>query len=160
GTNVAFFTSADGYVNALRIADGSCFWPSCATQIGPSVVAGIAYQPGLGPSGWGLIIAGTYDPATPTNRLVALDAVTGAQVWEFTNGGVLGFIPTNPAVDYVNHVVYFGTKDIGGLGGGVWAVDTITGALRWQTPASVGVVSGGVPTLSADGQTVYIATVL
>lgn len=161
-TNVAFFTSADGYVNALQAATGAPFWSGGAAngvQIGPSAVAGPAYQPARtgGPAN-NLLFAGTYNAASATNRLVALNANTGAQVWEFTNGGVLGIIPTTPAVDWNGNTVYFGTSPVGGQGGGIWAVNSTNGTIRWSK-SNLGSVVSSAPSLASDGQTLYIGTV-
>jgi uncharacterized repeat protein (TIGR01451 family) len=165
-TNVLFITSQNGWVNALRANDGSSFWPGGGRQIGNSVVAGIAYQPNVpvlitGPTS--LIFAGTFHDATPpNNQFVALNALTGAPVWNFggTVTATMGLPPTSPAVHWPSNTVFFGTKapTTGSGVGAVWAVDTTTGLARWVN-TSIGSVVNSAPSLSQDGGTLYIGTV-
>ncbi|HET6261137.1 MAG TPA: PQQ-binding-like beta-propeller repeat protein, partial [Chloroflexia bacterium] len=171
GTNVSFFTSQNGWVNALRATDGTSFWPAGVGQIGESVVAGVAYQPNVAVTGGptSLIFAGTFTDTTLTNRMVALNAITGAEVWSFDNSanGGLGVIPTGPAVDWASNTLYFGTNDVSPVNGpgegligavGVWALDTTNGSVRWAN-TSIGNVVNSFPTVSRDGQTLYIGTI-
>jgi hypothetical protein len=153
GTNVALFTSGDGYVNALRAADGSSYWAGGGHQIGSSAAASPAYGPGQGPGGVDLVFAGTNENST-SNVFVALNATDGSQVWAFN--GVLGPVTTNPTVDLANHRVYFGSNNASGSGGGLWALNTQTGALIWG-PLGFGPDATGFPTLSDDGTTIYAA---
>ncbi|HMA37695.1 MAG TPA: PQQ-binding-like beta-propeller repeat protein [Chloroflexia bacterium] len=160
GTNVVFVTSQDGWVSALRAADGTSFWPLAQGQIAGSVVAGVAYEPAVNVGGTlhDLVFAGTYtDSLALDNQLVALDARTGAPVWSF--GGGLGLVPTAPVVDWSNQTIYFGSAAVTGGGGqGVWAVNTTDGSLRWANKGLGSVVSS-IPNLSADGHTLYVGTV-
>ncbi|HEX9988370.1 MAG TPA: fibronectin type III domain-containing protein [Chloroflexia bacterium] len=173
GTNVSFFTSQNGWVNALRATDGTSFWPAGVGQIASTVVAGVGYQPNVavvgGPTS--LIFAGTFTDTTLTNRMVALNALTGAQVWSFDNSanGGLGTIPTGPAVDWASNTLYFGTNNVTGpVNGrgdgtsngpvGVWALNTTNGSVRWSQ-SNIGAVVNSFPTISRDGQTLYVGTV-
>jgi hypothetical protein len=171
GTNVSYFTSQNGWVNALRATDGTSFWAAGVGQIADSVVAGVAYQPNVAVTGGptSLIFAGTFTDTTLTNRMVALNALTGAEVWSFDNsaGGGLGVIPTGPAVDWGSNTLYFGTNDVSPVNGpgegllgavGVWALDTTNGSVRWAN-TSIGNVVNSFPTVSRDGQTLYIGTI-
>jgi hypothetical protein len=171
GTNVSYFTSQNGWVNALRATDGTSFWAAGVGQIGESVVAGVAYQPNVAVTGGptSLIFAGTFTDTTLTNRMVALNAITGAEVWSFDNsvGGGLGVIPTGPAVDWGSNTLYFGTNDVSPVNGpreglpggvGVWALDTTDGSVRWFNN-NIGNVVNSFPTVSRDGQTLYIGTI-
>jgi hypothetical protein len=173
GTNVSYFTSQNGWVNALRATDGTSFWPAGVGQIASSVVAGVAYQPNVAVTGGptSLIFAGTFTDTTLTNRMVALNALTGAQVWSFDNSanGGLGTIPTGPAVDWASNTLYFGTNNVTGpLNGsgeglingpvGVWALNTTNGTVRWSQ-SNIGAVVNSFPTLSRDGQTLYVGTI-
>lgn len=168
GTNVVFFTSENGTVNALRASDGSCFWPGCGTSIGSSARAGVAYEPGIGPSGQGLIFAGTSNTSGPANRFVALDALTGGITWSIciTGTGHDDLVITTPVVDPSRHRVYFGSRSVSGTGGTIWALNTTNGSLVWGRsdfgsagcPNPFG--SQGCPNpivLNADGSTLYAA---
>ncbi|HEX9987952.1 MAG TPA: Ig-like domain-containing protein [Chloroflexia bacterium] len=165
-TNVLFFTSQDGYVNALRANDGSSFWPGGGRKIGNSAVAGVAYQPNVPVLITGttsLIFAGTFhDTTPPNNQFVALNALTGAPVWNFggTLTATMGLLPTSPAAHWQSNTVFFGTKapTTGSGVGAVWAVDTTTGLAKWVN-TSIGSVVNSAPSLSQDGQTLYIGTV-
>ncbi|HYP19762.1 MAG TPA: PQQ-binding-like beta-propeller repeat protein, partial [Chloroflexia bacterium] len=165
-TNVLFFTSQDGYVNALRANDGSSFWAGGGRKIGDSVVAGVAYQPNVPVLITGttsLIFAGTFhDTTPPNNQFVALNALTGAPVWNFggTLTATMGLLPTSPAAHWQSNTVFFGTKapTTGSGVGAVWAVDTTTGLAKWVN-TSIGSVVNSAPSLSQDGQTLYIGTV-
>jgi uncharacterized repeat protein (TIGR01451 family) len=165
-TNVLFFTSQDGYVNALRANDGSAFWPGGGRKIGDSVVAGVAYQPNVPVLITGttsLIFAGTFHDATPpNNQFVALNALTGAPVWNFggTLTATMGLMPTSPAAHWQSNTVFFGTKapTTGSGVGAVWALDTTTGLAKWVN-TSIGSVVNSAPSLSQDGQTLYVGTV-
>jgi uncharacterized repeat protein (TIGR01451 family) len=165
-TNVLFFTSQDGYVNALRANDGSSFWAGGGRKIGDSAVAGVAFQPNVPVLITGttsLIFAGTFhDTTPPNNQLVALNALTGAPVWNFggTLTATMGLLPTSPAAHWQSNTVFFGTKapTTGSGVGAVWAVDTTTGLAKWVN-TSIGSVVNSAPSLSQDGQTLYIGTV-
>jgi outer membrane protein assembly factor BamB len=157
GTNVVFFTSADGYVNALRVTDNSGFWPGGRSSIGTSVRAGVGYEPGLGPSGKGLIFAGTHNTSSPTNRLVALDALTGQQAWQYSGtGGRLGAFAAAPVVDALRHRIYSSICITGTGEDSLVALDTTTGLRLWGR-SDLGAAGNEAPLLSADGTTLYVA---
>jgi outer membrane protein assembly factor BamB len=157
GTNVVFFTSVDGYVNALRASDGQPFWPGGRTSIGSSALAGVAYDPNNG-----LIFAGTYDTGNADNSLYAINAATGTVEWHYPSPGTLGPITTIPVIDTGNHHIYFGSKDITGgcgCGHGIFGLDITnptTPSLLWSR-TDIGGTNNGQPTLSDDGNTLYIA---
>ncbi|HMA36696.1 MAG TPA: PQQ-binding-like beta-propeller repeat protein [Chloroflexia bacterium] len=160
GAARVFETSQDGWVTGLNTADGSLYWQK---QIAGSVVASPAFRGGtVGPTGHGLIYAGTFtNTALANNLFYALDASTGATAWSFTGPltASLGVLPTAPYVDWTNNIVYFGSQDVtGGTGHGVWSLNALTGALRWVN-TSIGGVVNSAPTLSADGLTLYVGTV-
>ena len=66
-------------------------------------------------------------------------------------------------MDWGRNTVYFGSKDVAGVGHGIWAVNTTDGSLRWADTATQGADLGGVvnsvPVLSDDGNTLYFGTV-
>jgi glycosidase/outer membrane protein assembly factor BamB len=166
GSNTIFVTSQDGWVTALNAETGFLNWHS---DLGESVVAGVAYQPNvatiMGPRN--LIFAGTFnnDSTLDPNKLVAFDAnstTTGDVVWTFlgTVTATMGIMPTTPAVDYGSNTIFFGTNTPSNGPGsrGVWAVNTTNGVIRWVN-TSIGGVTNSAPTISPDGQTLYIGTV-
>ncbi len=85
-------------------------------------------------------------------NLHALDARTGAKVWELCCGGDYR-VDSSPAV--ANRVVY-----VGALGGKVFALDASTGVLLWSYPTSGAVwsspaVANGVVYVGSDDHNVY-----
>ncbi len=86
----------------------------------------------------GLVYLGYTD-----GRLVALDAKSGAERWQFKTGGAVAGAPA----------VVDGTVFVGSYDGNVYALEAATGAERWRT--SIGVV-GGAPAV-AEGL-VYVTT--
>ena len=87
GANRVFVTSQDGWVTALTALDGSLYWDRDLTGgvlTGTRLVAGVAYQPGIGDGNNGLIFAGTDDDTVPAaNVFYGLNADNGSTAWTF-----------------------------------------------------------------------------
>ncbi|MGA7731373.1 MAG: PQQ-binding-like beta-propeller repeat protein [Chloroflexia bacterium] len=163
GTKVVYFTSLNGCVNAFNAVTGASWWgTSGCINVGSSLLAGAAYQPAQsgGPS-VPLIMVATNSNNT-ANKVVALNAETGAVVWTFNNTGILPVGPINsrPAVGWApNNAVYFGSNNVSGVGGGLWALNTANGTLKWSQPAAlVGTVSNSQPSINSSSSTVYVGT--
>jgi CSLREA domain-containing protein len=172
GVNTVLVTSGDssgtqGYLTAINAANGTILW---TTTLGQYVVAGAAYQPDVNvtPPAPGctnpcdLVIVGTFDNTNTRSFLAAYDAADGSLVWQYggpSSGLDIGPITTVPSVNYGTNTVYFGSTDgIGGTGHGVRAVNTTNGAPVWAN-IGIGRVPNSDPSLSLDGQTLYIGTV-
>jgi len=73
-----------------------------------------------------------------TDRLLALDAVTGKLKWSYpADQGLNGAIKASPA--YSGGVVYFGASD-----GNLYAVNAVDGTLNWSYPTNGGIRSSPV----------------
>jgi outer membrane protein assembly factor BamB len=145
---VVYFGSADGNLYAVGAATGKLRWKFDAhgrVNSSPAVVDGAVYVVSL------------------DGNLYAVDAATGKQRWSFategehrfTKAGNLGTFPPTKVIpdpwDYylsspavAGGAVYFGSGD-----GHVYAVDAVTGALKWTFKTgdvvhSSPAVSGGV----------------
>jgi outer membrane protein assembly factor BamB len=141
-TPLVFFQEWNQIVYALRLADGSVAWEF---QADPHPGAG---YPGAGSvavetvSGQDVVFVGSGQ------RLYALDAATGAELWHFSAGtgcrdangdppGLCSFtgdrnqIESTPAL--VGDTVVFGmdVNDRVGGKGGMYGVDVATGHMRW-----------------------------
>ena len=115
-----YIGAGDGYLYALRAADGSARWRAKTggrIRSTPAIADGVAY-------------VGSYD-----GKLYAFDANTGARRWAFAtlgaglNSASFGYdrrsIQSSPAV--AGGEVFFGSRD-----GNVYAIDTTTGRERWH----------------------------
>jgi len=128
---VIYFGGDDGNVYAVDAANGRQLWkrrtggPVAAT---PAVAGGVLY-------------VGSYD-----GKFYALDTRTGTPLWKFATGGerrfeakgLHGMLPKNQTIAdpfdvYLSSpvlaggIVYFGSGD-----GNVYAVDAVTGDLKWK----------------------------
>jgi outer membrane protein assembly factor BamB len=130
---VVYFGSDDGNFYALKANTGTLLWSfktSSAVYSSPAVVNGVVYF-------------GSDD-------LYALNAGTGAKLWNYTTGG----IGSSPAV--VNGIVYFGSGDKN-----VYALNASTGAKLWTFTTgllidySAPAVANGVVYISSYDGTTY-----
>jgi outer membrane protein assembly factor BamB len=139
----AAYVSNVAYVGAW----GSQDFPATVYAIGAN---GVNWQfPTLSPAAYSTpaVVSGTVYVGSNDNNLYALNAATGALLWDFpTGGGVI----SSPVVS--GNTVYFGSVDTY-----VYALNASTGALIWnyQTGAfiegSPAVASGNVYITSSDG---------
>jgi outer membrane protein assembly factor BamB len=113
-----------GAVYALDAATGTLLWQTpIAGTLGPE--DNLIY-PGTPAVADGVVYVGTYKPEDKTfGCLYAIDAHTGAHLWQFKTGGSV----SSPAV--ANGVVYFGSDD-----GNLYALDAKTGTLLWRYAGS------------------------
>jgi outer membrane protein assembly factor BamB len=127
------FVGVGNGVDALNASTGAPIWSSgqlstatCAPTSSPALANGVIY-------------VGSQD-----NNLYALNARTGAVLWNYTTGGA---IDSSPAV--ANGVAYVGSGD-----GYVYALNASTGALLWSFATGAAVESS--PTI-ANG-TLYVGS--
>jgi outer membrane protein assembly factor BamB len=128
---VVYFGSDDGNVYAVNAADGLQLWKRNTGGPVPSTPAAVG----------DLVYVASYD-----GKFYAFDARTGATRWKFTTGGerrfeakgIHGLLPRNQTIPDAFDVflsspvtaggsVYFGSGD-----GNVYALDAMSGALRWK----------------------------
>jgi outer membrane protein assembly factor BamB len=109
-----------GAVYALDAATGTLLWQSpIAGTLGP---ADNLIYPGTPAVANGVVYLGTYKPEDKNfGCLYAIDAHSGAHLWQFKTGGSV----SSPAV--ANGVVYFGSGD-----GNLYALDAKTGIPLWK----------------------------
>jgi outer membrane protein assembly factor BamB len=98
----------------------------------------------------GVIYIGSGNEATGAGAVHALDAATGAELWNFPAGNI---VASSPAV--AGGVVYVGSGD-----GNVYALDAATGTELWNSPAgtilaSSPAVAGGVVYVGSGDRNVY-----
>jgi len=157
-TYVIYAASSDGYLYAINASTGAALsgWPKQITTA--SLQGGICAQKNLNITGvdssntekW-VVFVGTYDiSTTSSNKILALDAVTGNTLWTYQGGGSnpdMDVIGASPAADWSNNTVYFTSYANGGTGQpSLWAMNTTNGSLRWSknlnnissSPSSVG----------------------
>jgi parallel beta-helix repeat protein len=128
---VVYFGSGNGTICALNASDGSAFWGfrvNCNPFSSPAVVGGVVY-------------IGAIDSSS--GQMYALDAATGAKIWNFSTSTPNNMVYSSPAV--VNDVIYFGADDRN-----VYALNAATGTKIWNyytgalTESSPAVVNGVV----------------
>jgi len=124
------YISESGYVYALNAQNGTLRWSRdleymSNTDNSPAVANGILYI------------------SCASNLFYALDAETGAPIWNYT----IGYSPHSTAV-VSNGIVYIGSGH-----NGVFALNASTGAKIWNYPISPGMGSS----VAAAGGNVYLA---
>jgi len=159
GTSLAFITTQDGRVHAVRTSDGALLWstllPEGSAQGAPSVI--VSAFGGIGD----YVFVGTNSGAG--DRFYALDSMTGAVIDAFPGPadglvGTIGSITGTSAVDYGASRVVFASR-MGTAPETVWALNIGPPAdalsLAWRSSAP-GEISGS-PVL-ANGR-VYVVDV-
>lgn len=135
----AYVQSDDGFVYALDAATGALRW---RTQVNEKPVVRLPFDdPGSRFDRFGSEVtpaAGRLYVGTNDGHMVALEADTGARLWDF--GGATSVLAA-PAV--ASGRVYFGGYD-----GNVYALDAATGGLLWKRDTGKAVVS--TPAVSGD----------
>ena len=142
---IVYMGTTHGLVEAYSATSGTLLWSFQANGPiygSPNVVNGIAYF-------------GTVNEPQQTfvgNYAYALDATTGAVIWEnpLPNGGEW----TAPLV--VNGTVVFPMANREAVSGGEIAYNALTGATIWEFNTPYGI--WGEPSVSPDGSTLYQGT--
>jgi hypothetical protein len=105
-----------------------------------------------------VLFAATRNSSATTNKLFALKATDGTVLWSF-NGTVspnnMDYIVGMPWVDYTRNRVYVVSRSNSGTQPSLWVINSLSGAL--VTSFSLGDIEAS-PTLSGDGNTLYVAT--
>src|SRR5204863_2824144 len=105
-----------------------------------------------------VIFAASKNTSTTSNKVFAYRASDGALLWTFadaTNG--VGDITVMPYVDYARNRLYVASK-AGTSGRSLWVLNTLTGAAVACTVCNLGDLDTTAPTVSYDGQTLYVAS--
>lgn len=158
-TKEVYLGSQDGHVYCVDGNTGAQIWRT-ATPIAEMVQAAANGMFTVYGGAYDLNLVGTRNSSAP-NRLVGLDARTGAERWSFDNGGgvsasdAIGIISGDAAIEYDNRVFFASRAAAGGSNQTLWALSfTDTGATKlWS--AAIGDSDGG-PTVW-NGR-VYIGT--
>lgn len=134
GNTIIFIGASDGSVYAVNIADGisPAGPPGFPVAVSAGAIEGsIAFATAGGSE---LIIVPTIDKG-----VVALNAVNGAQVWQFplSTAPAIGEVTMTPAVEFGN--IYFGDSN-----GNFYALDIATGlpAVGWANPFQASNING------------------
>jgi outer membrane protein assembly factor BamB len=144
GAGLVFANSFDARVLAINASDGTLDWSQTLGQNGGSVplYAG------------GKLFVGTGRVDTQTGRLFALDAGSGAILWQVSNLGQVSH--STPAFD--GAALYFGTTNHQGTARNSYlAVDASDGEILWEIPlgiraqSAVAYADGYVYGTAADG---------
>lgn len=166
GNSYIFASSQDGHVYAVDVATGSNVWTSpllgdmiqaaCAVQLRD--YSDVSFQ---GTYTTDVVFAATRnDPliSSTNNKLYALDATSGAILWTFNGGGtyMVDMVNAMPVISYSNNTLVFASYSNGGTQSSVWAIDTLTGGLKWSI--AVGDIDAA-PSVSLDETAVYVGTV-
>jgi outer membrane protein assembly factor BamB len=145
GNGLVFITNTNadgiGQLIALHTADGSTAWSIALAGNAPTAPTLTAGVPGTTESGGVLFVT-----LTDTHKVEAV-STTGVQV--FTTAA--GLYSTPVAVG--NHIAY-----IGGTDGRLYAIDTLTGAPKWDAAVAPAPSQGITGSPAVSGTTVYAAT--
>ena len=150
-SKVIFPGSQDGHVYAVDAETGSLLWRKELT------IDNVQASPGGMFSAYGgahdLVMVGTRNPSTD-NVFYAVNPNTGEIAWSFDNGGGIGIINGQAAIDYPNQRVYFASY-AGPATFTLWCLDFDASSvnLKWASPLSD---IGGSPVLY-QGR-VYVGT--
>jgi outer membrane protein assembly factor BamB len=126
-----FANGPGGWVYALDAATGALRW---RTFVGSQIF----FAPAIG---GGLVFAASYDE----QRLVALDALTGAAVWSLDrDGDTFLAMPS-----YADGVLYATTTGLDGVAGSLLAIDAASGAVLWEN-ADHGDGAGNAPVIFGE----------
>ena len=126
-----FVLSADGYLYALRAADGTLQWRFATRgerRFTAPGIRGAVPRTETMPDPFDVflsspvVVDGSVYFGSGDHRVYALDAASGELRWSFATGNV---VHASPAV--ADGVVYIGTRDRN-----LYALDAATGALRWK----------------------------
>ena len=133
---VLYTTNAPlGAVFAIDAATGTQIWSWTPSYAGETLNNGSAFSPGSGGRRPGVAVGeGLVFNGLPDGRLVALDQVTGKQVWETSIGSYKNNAKISSAPIYVNGMVLAGdgSGDSGGNSPSLQAFRAANGARIWS----------------------------
>ena len=113
------------YLTALNATTGALIWQRPVTAAANATQDDLLSAPAVAT---GTVYIGSGYPTPSRCHLYAVDAFTGALLWQYEAAGTLDY--TSPTV--ANGVVYFGTWDSYHGDGSIYALDAHMGALLWQ----------------------------
>jgi outer membrane protein assembly factor BamB len=157
---IALLGSQNGTVHAVNAESGASEWTEAvATMVQASPAGNFK---GFDPAALDFVLVGTRN-SSAANALVALDVVTGAPQWSFTNspaqngnGLGIGIISSSAVVHYPTKRVFFTSRArAGGSSDTIWSVDFASNPPRllWSTP--IGNVDGSAVLV---GSVLYVGT--
>jgi outer membrane protein assembly factor BamB len=150
-----------GFTYAIHTDSGDVLWRS-TTSLGTiqafpvaqlHAFANEAYK-GAFP-GRDLAFFATRQSTGTDNRVVALDAATGAAVWTYAPGD-LGMVSGGMMIDYTTNRLYVGTRSNGGSLASLRVLDSLTGAERARL--SLGDIDHGIVRYGATTPGVALVT--
>ena len=153
---VLYTTNAPlGAVWAIDAKTGATIWKHTPSYAGQFLNSGAPYTPGNGGRRAGVAVGeGKVFNGLPDGRLVALDQVTGKQVWEAFVGSYKANSKISTAPIYVNGVVLTGdgSGDGGGVSASVQAFRASNGGKLWSWSAIPHPGQPGYKTWTNDGK--------
>jgi outer membrane protein assembly factor BamB len=164
-SRVAFVGSQDGHVHAVNADTGAVIWSSPLLGVpGDAIVqaAPSGIFNGVAGGTFDLVLVGTRSSAI-ANTFVAMNLADGSVAWRFTNaldqggdGGAIGIVSGQAAVDVPNRRVYFASRArAGGTANTVWCLDFTGSTVTRRWARDVGNVDGSP--VHRDGR-VYVGT--
>ena len=153
---VLYTTNAPlGQVFAIDAATGNIIWTWTPSYAGETLNNGAAYTPGSGGRRAGVAVGeGLVFVGLPDGRLVALNQVTGTQVWETAVGSYKNNAKISTAPIYVNGMVLAGdgSGDGGGNSASMQAFRAQNGARIWSWSPIPSPGQPGYNTWTNDGK--------
>jgi alcohol dehydrogenase (cytochrome c) len=144
-----------GSVWAIDAATGNIIWKWDPSYAGEVLNNGTAFNPGSGGRRPGVAVGeGLVFTGLPDGRLVALDQVTGKQVWETAVGSYKNNAKISSAPIYVAGMVLAGdgSGDSGGNSPSLQAFRAANGARIWSWTPVPGPGQAGYKTWTNDGK--------
>jgi outer membrane protein assembly factor BamB len=142
------YNSTENVLSPSNVSGIDVAW-SFATGNSIDSSPAVATQVTIGRLGMGLVTTGRVFIGSTDDKLYALNAATGAQLWAFTTTGA---VESSPAVS--GNTVFAGSDD-----GNVYALNATTGAKIWSftigSPVSSPAVAGGVVYAASENGDVH-----
>jgi hypothetical protein len=102
-----------------------------------------------------VIYATTRNASRTVNRVIAVEAATGATLWTFTGAPAMDQVLGQPYVDYARDRLWITSRNGSAANqASVWVLDTVNDGTMLRSLALGDIQSA--PTLSFDGGTVYV----
>jgi quinohemoprotein ethanol dehydrogenase len=144
-----------GQVFAIDAATGTIIWTWTPSYAGEILNNGVAFTPGSGGRRPGVAVGeGLVFVGLPDGRLVAINQVTGTQVWETSVGSYKNNAKISSAPIYVNGIVLAGdgSGDSGGNSPSLQAFRAANGARIWSWSPVPSPGQPGYKTWTNDGK--------